>query len=45
MISDMDPYRVTIEEASLSKEIYTVHNLQKYFPIAFYNVFGGVKAL
>ena len=43
MISDMD--RVTIEEASLSKEIYTVHNLQKYFPIALYNVFAGVKAL
>ena len=45
MISDMDPYRVTIDEASLSKEIYTVHNLQKYFPIALYSVFGGVKAL
>ena len=43
MISDMD--RVTIEEASLIKEIYTVHNLQKYFPIALHNVFGGVKAL
>ena len=29
MISDMDPYRLTIEEASLSKEIYALHNLQK----------------
>ena len=45
IISDKDPYRVTIEEASLIKEIYTVHNLQKYFPIALYIVFGGVKAL